>query len=58
MWKFIINDDSIYKTGKKKTFYTQAFDSIVESLWLNLWLMDLGILLRDLYCKSHDKTSR
>ena len=51
MWKFIINDDSIYRTGKKKTFYTQAFDSIVESLWLNLWLMDLGILLRDLYCK-------
>ena len=46
-------------TGQeKKTFYTQAFDSIAESLWLNLGLMDLDILLRDLYCKSCDKMSR
>ena len=43
----IINDDLIYRINKKKTFYTQAFDSLEESLsrdgfgrfchWLTLW---------------------
>lgn len=52
-WKFI--------SRNRKTSYTQAFNSTVESLSSALcqvpWWLELVVLSRDFYCESSNKTS-